>query len=189
MSSTHVCSRREANAVLADNHYLGITRRCRLAWKDTYGVMVFANPTSRRLPSATWMELVRWCLAGEPNAGSRQWSRFVKWAKMELPDITTIVSYSDPSAGHTGSLYRACNWLWAPTWHRLRPPPSGNGAWTTARSESVKDRWIFPLQPDPDRQDLLAVRDNGLVKKYSWAEYRETTGGNYKKFAALGEPQ
>ena len=37
--------------------------------------------------------------------------------------VSTVVSYSDPSAGHTGSLYRACNWIWAPTWLRLRPPP------------------------------------------------------------------
>ena len=132
---------------LDELHYLGSTGRG-FAWSDEYGVLVLAKPTSRRLPQdGTWLELVRWCLTGERNGGSRQWARVVRWLRAERPDVTTVVSYSDPGVGHTGALYKACNWTWAPTWHRLFPPPSGNGSWADGEPQSVKDRWVYELSP------------------------------------------
>lgn len=143
---------------LDELHYLGSTGRG-FAWSDEYGVLVLAKPTSRRLPQdGTWLELVRWCLVGMPNGGSRQWSAVSKWLRTDRPDVTTIVSYSDPSAGHTGSLYKACNWTWAPTWHRLKPPPSGNGSWGDGEIQSVKDRWVFALRKDDRRDEILRVK-------------------------------
>ena len=145
---------------LDELHYLGSTGRG-FAWSDEYGVIVLAKPTSRRLPQdGTWLELVRWCLTGERNGGSRQWARVVRYLRAERPDVTTAVSYSDPSVGHTGALYKACNWTWAPTWHRLYPPPSGNGSWADGKPQSVKDRWVYELRPDARRGDLLAVKDS-----------------------------
>jgi hypothetical protein len=150
---------------LDELHYLGSTGRG-FAWSDEYGVLVLAKPTARYLPQdGTWLELVRWCLVGERNGGSRQWSRVRKWLRAERPDVTTIVSYSDPSAGHTGALYKACNWTWAPTWHRLRPPPTGNGSWRAGKQQSVKDRWVFALRPDARRDDLLRVKDDALTRE------------------------
>lgn len=144
-------------------HYLGSCHRGR-AWSDEYGVAVLAKPTSRRLPQdGTWLELVRWCLEPGKNNGSRQWRVIVRALRSDMPEVTTIVSYSDPSVGHTGALYRACNWTWAPTWHRLRPPPSGNGQWS-GKYQSVKDRWIYVLSMDERRAGLLAVRDTALVR-------------------------
>lgn len=146
------------------NHYLGATGRG-WAWSDEWGVLVLAKPTSRRLPQdGTWLELVRWCLVGHKNGGSRQWSTVAKYVRAELPEVTTAVSYSDPSAGHTGALYKACNWTWAPTWHRLRPPPSGNGAWKDGTSQSVKDRWVFEFKRDARRDELLRVKDDAIVR-------------------------
>jgi hypothetical protein len=143
-------------------HYLGATGRG-FAWSDEYGVLVLAKPTARRLPQdGTWLELVRWCLVGTKNGGSRQWSQVAKWLRVERPEVTTVVSYSDPSVGHTGALYKACNWLWAPTWHRLYPPPSGNGDWGTG-PQPVKDRWVFVLCPDERRDELLRVKDGRVV--------------------------
>jgi hypothetical protein len=139
-------------------HYLGPTVRG-FCWSDELGVCVLAKPTSRRLPQdGTWLELVRWCLAGEKNGGSRQWSRVAKALREDLAAVTTIVSYSDPSIGHTGALYKACNWKWAPTWHRLKPPPTGNGSWKRGKQQAVKDRWTFSLRPDPRRDNLLSVK-------------------------------
>lgn len=160
-----------ANVVLAERHYLGPIRRG-FALVDEFGVIVLANPSSRRLPHGRWLELVRWCLYGEKNGGSRQWSRTVRWLRQNMPEVTTVVSYSDPSAGHTGALYKASNWLWAPTWHRLRPPPSGNGRWTT-RQESVKDRWIFPLRYDAERESVLTISDDALRRSHAHCEYRD----------------
>lgn len=154
---------REAGAFLDANHYLGAATRGS-AWWDEFGVAVLANPSARYLPQYRWLELIRWCLLpGIPNSGSRQWSRIAKWLRRERRDITTIVSYSDPSVGHTGSLYRACNWRHAPTWHRLRPPPSGNGSWDGETRQAVKDRWIFELRRDPEREEILRVKDEAVL--------------------------
>jgi hypothetical protein len=161
------------------NHYLGRATRG-VGWKDEFGVLVLANPSSRRLP-LTWLELTRWCLIGTKNGGSQQWARVVKWLKVEYPHVTTVVSYSDPSAGHTGALYRACNWLWAPTWHRLRPPPSGNGDWGTGK-EATKDRWVFPLLFDAGRVEVLRVKDASLMKRMPWASFQEKTGAEFKRW-------
>jgi hypothetical protein len=147
------------------NHYLGATNRG-IAWSDEFGVLVLAMPTSRRLPhDGTWLELSRWCLLGEKNAGSRQWKKVRRWLRKEMPHVTTVVSYSDPSQGHTGALYKACNWKWAPTWLRLRPPPSGNGSWITGEQQSVKDRWVFPVRRDARRSELLRVNDEALNRR------------------------
>ncbi len=154
------------------NHYLGRARRG-VAWSDEFGVMVLASPTSRRLPSdGTWLELSRWCLVGIKNGGSQQWARVVAELRQLEPGLTTVVSYSDPSAGHTGALYRACNWIWAPTWHRLRTPPSGNGRWSSGKVQAVKDRWVFPLLRDERRELLLSVKDETLVRGGCYT-YRE----------------
>jgi len=146
-------------------HYLGPSRRGRVCWLDEFGVMVWATPTSRRLPGSVFLELVRWCLRGEANGGSRQWARWARWAQKNLDGVTTFVSYSDPSHGHTGALYRACNWVWRPTWLRLRPPPTANGSWGGRRAESVKDRWVFHLRRNDNAERYLRVSDDSLTAK------------------------
>ena len=189
---------RHSYRLLAERHYLGPTKKAEFGWVDEFGVMVFAAPRSRRLPARQWLELVRWCLGDEKNSGSRQWAAFVRWAHKHAPHVTTVISYSDPSVGHTGALYRACGWLWAPTWLRIRPPPSGNGEWTDGRQQSVKDRWVYPLQPDAGRAALLTLNDEALMKHSPWLEYREPAwhrgrfdprsgGGDFKRWRALTE--
>jgi hypothetical protein len=161
--------------ILTEHHYLGPIRRG-IAWHDRFGVIVVTGPTSRRLPIA-WLELARWCIISrEKNAGSQQWAAFVRALRLLRPDCTTIVSYSDPSVGHTGALYRACNWRWAPTWHRLRPPPTGNGSWQPGNVQSVKDRWIFPLRPDAERAGVVMVKDASILRAQPEAAYREPGG-------------
>lgn len=133
---------------------------------EPVAAMMWKHPTSRSLPAdGSWLELSRWCLT--PQAGDNAGSRMHKWAvrliREHLPEVTTLVSYSDPSHGHTGALYRACNWQWAPTWHRLRPAPSGHGDWGTGQ-QGVKDRWVFCVKPDSRRSGVLAVDDPGAVR-------------------------
>lgn len=168
-------------STLQAHHYLGATRRG-AAWLDSDGVLVFAAPTSRRLPTE-WLDLTRWCiLSREPNAGSRQWGRVRRALLAEFPSATTVVSYSDPSAGHDGALYRACNWWWAPTWHRLRPPPTGQGSWAGGKNEAVKDRWVFPLRRDPRRAHLLVAKDDACLRRMPWARYCEPGGASYNEW-------
>lgn len=175
------------NQILSSMHYLGPINRG-FPYRDEFGVLVLANPSSRRLPHSNWLELVRWCLFGTKNGGSQQWRRVSRWLRETRPEVTTIVSYSDPSAGHTGALYRASNWLWAPTWHRLRTPPSGNGKWSKrGKVEAVKDRWVFCLRPDSNRERLLRINDESVIRRYPWAEFKEKVGGDYKRWIALSE--
>jgi hypothetical protein len=178
---------------LSELHYLGDSRRG-IAWSDNFGVVVLAPPTSRRLPT-DWLEITRWCIeSAEPNAGSRQYA-----ALRRQLDTSTVVSYSDPSVGHTGALYRACGFLWAPTWHRLRPPPSGNGRWTNDERQSVKDRWIDPLRPDCRRAAVLALKDASVARHMPWAQWREpdeikgklrrgSGGADYAQFQTMTAP-
>ena len=175
---------RTVNDILTERHYLGPISRG-FSYRDEWGLIVFGNPSSRRLPQDRWLELIRWCLNGEKNGGSRQWRAAHKWLRTNHPEVTTVISYSDPSVGHTGALYRACNWLWAPTWHRLREPPTGNGAWSEGgKREAVKDRWVFCLSGDVGREALLRVNDEGLLKRMPWASFREGRGGDYKRWVA-----
>ena len=164
------------------NHYLGATSRG-FGWSDGWGCLVLAAPTSRHLPGE-WLELSRWCLNGQPNGGSRQWSIVSRWLRRHH-SATTVISYSDPSAGHTGSLYRACNWLWAPTWHRIVPPPSGLGSWDGITKQGVKDRWVFPLRKDPKRLEILRT-DASYIRRFPWCEYKEPRGADYKAATAAG---
>ena len=59
------------NQILEERHYLGPINRGE-SYRDEHGVLVLANPSSRRLPQQRWLELVRWCLYGVPNGGSQR---------------------------------------------------------------------------------------------------------------------
>ena len=163
----------DPDEVLRRHHYLGPTRGD--VYQDDMGVIVSRQPPASRHLPGRWVELARWCIVAKvANAGSMQWSRWVDWAIHTYPDASTVVSYSDPNAGHDGWLYRACNWLWAPVWHRLRPPPSGGGSWDGGRTvQGVKDRWVFPLRPDEERAAALAVKDAAILRRMPWAQYEE----------------
>jgi hypothetical protein len=158
----------DADLLLRTRHYLGpvgaqavelvITGRLDGA---VVAVMVWKRPTARFLPNdGTWLELARWCLTAEagPNAGSRMHRFAVRTIRETLPAVTTLVSYSDPGVGHTGSLYKACNWHWFPTWHRLKPPPTGAGSWDGLTYQTPKDRWVFEVRRDPRRAAILEVK-------------------------------
>ena len=170
----------EVASILNKEHYLGASRRG-FALRDEFGIVILAKPTSRRLP-IVWLELVRWCIRSSiPNSGSQQWKKIKQWL-LKNTEVTTVISYSDPSVGHTGALYRACNWLWAPTWHRLRPPPSGQGSWKHGKMEAVKDRWIFPVRKDKNREPVLKIHDKSILRRMPWASYREGSGGDFKRW-------
>lgn len=148
----------EANALLRGRHYLGqvgaggaqlvVVGRVRAR---VVACQVWRHPSARYLPSdGSWLELSRWCLTPDagPNAGSRMHKAAVRLIREHMPAVTTLVSYSDPSHGHTGALYKACNWVWEPTWHRLHPPPTGAGDWGNGQRQEPKDRWVFRVRKD-----------------------------------------
>lgn len=155
----------ETAPLLAAEHYLGPARSGSFAiagWLDDelVAAMVYRPPTARLLPAdGTWIELSRWCLtpAAGKNAGSRMMGFARRYLRRTLHTVRTIVSYSDPSQGHTGALYRASGWTYAPTHHSLRFAldgtgyPSGHGTWDGATVQAPKDRWLYALRRDPQR--------------------------------------
>lgn len=158
--SVEVCTLAEANALLTGRHYLGPSRSARICYgvfaHDTLvACQVWRWPTARMLPSdGTWLELSRWCLTSEAgaNAGSRMMSAVAKDLRSRYPNVETLVSYSDPVHGHTGSLYRASNWRYAPTHIGLRFDkdgigfPSGNGSWNGVDRQNPKHRWLYDMK-------------------------------------------
>jgi hypothetical protein len=72
----------------------------------------------------------------------------VRELRLRFPDATTHRQLFGPiRQSHDGALYRACNWWWAPTWHRLQAAAEqATAQWTEGEHESVKDRWVFALQ-------------------------------------------
>lgn len=166
-------------AELERNHYLGPAVRG-WSYRDEFGCLIVARPTSRRIPT-DWLELTRWCLVGTPNGGSQQWARVRRDLLTKFPECTTVVSYSDPSQGHTGALYRACGWKWAPTWHRIVTPPTGNGSWVEGVAQAAKDRWVYLLRPDRSRAPLLRL-DDSYVRRFPWSEYSEPAGADFHSF-------
>lgn len=173
MISYRLSTAEEVNPLLTEYHYLGPIKSGKITavvigeTEVPVCAQVWRPPISRRLPTdGTWLELSRWCLtpAAGKNAGSRQHAAAVRL--LAHLEVTTLVSYSDPSQGHTGALYRACNWLWSPTWQRLRPPPTGAGNWGTDKIQHVKDRWIFPIARDPRRDEILMINDRGAIRHW-----------------------
>ena len=170
----YIGSTEEANPLLTRAHYLGPIRSGgRLTVigainEQVLACQVWKLPTSRHLPNdGTWLELARWCLTSQ--VGANAGSRMHKYAARLIRDrecARTLVSYSDPSVGHTGSLYRACNWVWAPQWQRLRPPPTGGGTWDGVTVQAPKDRWVFHVTRTDAERARLYCTDAGAVRHW-----------------------
>lgn len=88
-------------------------------WLDDWrvvGACVFALPptqTMQRYGGMTW-ELARLWVDDELPRNVETWfiGKCVRWIKTHRHDVTALVSYADPSAGHHGGIYRAANWTY-----------------------------------------------------------------------------
>jgi len=82
---------------------------------EIMGCIVYSAPpkqTEVRYGGVTW-ELARlYVLDCVPkNAESWAISKSVKYIKKNYTNVRYLVSYADPSAGHTGAIYLASNWI------------------------------------------------------------------------------
>lgn len=81
---------------------------------EPIGCIVFALPpreTMKRYGGETW-ELARlWLDDAVPQNGETYLiAQAIKYIRRHHPTIGTLVSYADPSVGHSGTIYRAANW-------------------------------------------------------------------------------
>lgn len=102
---THYLHKRPAIVLLA----LAMMRGAR-----PVGCVIYSAPPREadvRYGGKTW-ELARLYLLDEVPQNAETWliAQSVKWIKRTRPDVCNLVSYADPSAGHSGTIYRAANW-------------------------------------------------------------------------------
>ncbi len=79
------------------------------------GCVIYSAPpkeTEKRYGGKTW-ELARLYLLDDVPKNAETWliSQSVKWIRRNNPEVCTLVSYADPSAGHSGTIYKAANWV------------------------------------------------------------------------------
>jgi hypothetical protein len=116
---------READRVEVDwmiqRHYLGKWPGVTVATlalcrdEEPVGVIVFSFPppeTFVRYGGLTW-ELGRLWVADSEPRNTESWfiARAVRYVKRHHRDVRALVSYADPSVGHSGTIYRAANWI------------------------------------------------------------------------------
>ncbi len=80
------------------------------------GALVFALPpreTAKRYGVEVAWELARLFVVDETPKNTETWfmARAIKWVRANRPDVQVLVSYADPSAGHSGTIYKAGNWI------------------------------------------------------------------------------
>jgi len=79
------------------------------------GMVLYSAPPKQsdvRYGCKTW-ELARLYLLDEVPKNAETWaiSGSVRYIKRHHPEVGCLVSYADPSAGHTGAIYKAANWI------------------------------------------------------------------------------
>ena len=113
-------SRSEADPLVL-SHYLkrwpGVVVLTLGMWRGPFivGVIVFALPpreTAKRYEVTVCWELARLYVMDTEPFNSETWfmSRAIKFIRSNHPTVEALVSYADPSAGHSGTIYRAANW-------------------------------------------------------------------------------
>lgn len=113
------CSVRDVDEFLR-RHYLkkrpGVVVLAMMMLEDCFavGTIVYALPppeTALRYKGLTW-EMARLFIADAIPANGESWliSQSVKYIKKNRKDVKFLVTYADPSQGHSGTIYRASNW-------------------------------------------------------------------------------
>lgn len=117
-----LCDLDRARDFLSNHHYLGSIGRAGIQVGGFIGdelvcVAIMAHPTRREIYNSIGMtkrevlELTRFAIAADvhnKNLASHCLSRLPKFV---TSDIKRLVSFSDPSAGHLGTIYKAANWV------------------------------------------------------------------------------
>ena len=114
--------------------------------RSRIGGMLLGRPSSRELDPEVWLELTRMHFIDETPlfVESRGLSMMRRHVRTWVPKIKALLAYSDPEAGHEGTVYLADGWA---CFGRTR---NGNHGWANrpgrkapaGKSPSRKLRWI-----------------------------------------------
>jgi hypothetical protein len=136
---------------IIDHHYLhSVPPAFRLALEfltddqTRVGAMLLGCPNARALPSPPWLELTRMIFLNEMprNTESHALGMMRRHVRKWLPDIRMLLAYSDPSVGHTGTVYRADGWVQFGTTKRDATGWGSRPGRRAGGSTSQKLRWL-----------------------------------------------
>ena len=144
---------------------------------ELIGVCAFATPCSENVRASLFgkeykdhvTELHRLVIIDDTPKNTESWfvSRAIKGLKKERPHVWAILSFSDSTQGHKGTVYQACNFLYCgntgtTTFYqdetgRLRHPRQ-NGV-NISRSRAVELGWV-PVKRLSKYRYVLFTPDN-----------------------------
>lgn len=113
--------------------------------RERIGGLLFGRPCSRDLDTDLILSLDRLFFIDNtpPHVESQALAAARKHIRIWLPQIKLLVSYSDPAAGHDGTIYLADGW--AP----FGKTRNGSAGWanrpgrkTTGEKPTPKQRWV-----------------------------------------------
>ena len=139
-----------AKDIIVNNHYSGIWTKVSYALGLFYisedehsffsgvneqlvGVACYGDPVGRNagasiselLPRDGVLELTRLFVFDGYGSNIESWfvGQTFEWLRTNVPRIKALISYSDPNAGHLGTVYQATNWIyqgnkirWSDSW-------------------------------------------------------------------------
>lgn len=111
------------------------------------GIVIWGAPVAK-INQKVYMELRRMFLEDSlpKNSESRVMSICIRQIKRLFPNVRLLISYSDLSMGHSGTIYKASGWI---NLGVIKGDP--NGGWGTTHKGhkrveySDKRKWGFPL--------------------------------------------
>ena len=166
-----------AKDIIVNNHYSGIWTKVSYAIGLFYmsddqhqffsgvneqliGIACYGDPIGRyagasiseKLDRTEVLELTRLFVFDGYGSNIESWfvGQTFKWLRENTPHIRALISYSDPKAGHVGTVYQATNWIYQG--NRIRPNDSWmfrwteEGDWHHSRTSYVKYGTNDPLQ-------------------------------------------
>ena len=166
-----------AKDIIVNNHYSGIWTKVSYALGLFYtsddqhqffsgvnekliGIACYGDPIGRhsgasiseQLDRTEVLELTRLFVFDGYGSNIESWfvGQTFKWLRENTPHIKALISYSDPKAGHVGTVYQATNWIYQG--NRIRPNDSWmfrwteEGDWHHSRTSYVKYGTNDPLQ-------------------------------------------
>lgn len=180
-------------AFIRENHYTHTCHNGPMCYgmfhgDELVGVCAFANPCSENVRSSVYgesrksevTELHRLFIQDGTKTNAESWfiARALKLLKRDKPDYTAVISFSDATEGHTGTIYQATNalyqgvtsrnWFYRDQEGRLRHPRQNtvNISWDQAQEwgwarekREAKRRYLFllgsPREKKRNRESLV----------------------------------
>lgn len=138
---------------IAEHHYLGycpIGSRLKLAVyheNRLVGGMLWGRPTSPYIDQKKTLELTRMYLLDECPRNSESYciGQATRLIRRQLPEIDTLLAYSDPAQGHVGTIYKAAGWTFDGTTRARAWSQRKDGYTRKNIAVGSKMRWIRRL--------------------------------------------